>query len=330
MNLSYTYVHNSTLDELIRRIEIAKGVAEALPIRPHVEENLRRKSLLKSSLFSARIEGNRLRLEDLSIRTIEKNAREKAKIEVTNILHALQWIYSSPTPKKLSLKTLSKLHTLVTNNLSADAGRMRREPSAIFNAAGVAIYMPPPPSEIPHLVKSFISYANRSSVSPAINAALSHFLFEKIHPFLDGNGRVGRLVSTFILVRGGYDFRGLLSFEELLEQQRDEYYKLLMLPGPDITLFVEFFLQILVNQAEKIIDTLKTSKQETVEDTLLPRRQEILSIIRDHQLVSFDFIKRRFLRISPSTLHFDLKQLLNAKLIKKLGSTRGALYKANE
>jgi len=59
---------------------------------------------------------------------------------------------------------------------------------------------------------------------------------------------------------------------------------------------------------------------------LLPRRQEILNIIKDHQLVSFNLIERRFPSIPPSNLHYDLQQLLKANLIKKLGRTRGVLY----
>jgi DeoR/GlpR family transcriptional regulator of sugar metabolism len=62
------------------------------------------------------------------------------------------------------------------------------------------------------------------------------------------------------------------------------------------------------------------------EDILLPRRREILEIIRDHRMVSFDFIKRRFPGICQSTLHYDIKQLLRAGLVRKLGATRGAQY----
>lgn len=63
-----------------------------------------------------------------------------------------------------------------------------------------------------------------------------------------------------------------------------------------------------------------------IEDALLPRRREILLIIRDHKQVSFDFIKRRFVGTPSSTLHYELQQLMKAKLIRKLGITRGALY----
>jgi len=65
------------------------------------------------------------------------------------------------------------------------------------------------------------------------------------------------------------------------------------------------------------------------EDRLLPRRREILETIRDHKMVSFDFIRRRFVNVPDSTLHYELQQLMKHGFIKKLGVSRGALYSRN-
>lgn len=326
MKFPYTYKQTFTIDQLLKKLEIVKEVLDALPIFPHVEENLRRQSLLKSSLFSARIEGNRLRLDQVTNRVLIRNNHSQEEKEVVNILRALHWIRAKSSPRKLSLKSILKLHQIIMDGLSEDAGKLRKEPSAIFNAAGVAIYITPPPSEIKSRLLDFITYAHQSTIPGSIRASVAHFAFEKIHPFLDGNGRIGRLVSTFILNRTGYDFRGLVSFEEELEQKRQEYYDLLASASRDITPFVQFFLEILLNQAEKTIEQMKNIKQEMPEDTLLPRRREILEIIRDHEQVSFDFLHRRFLKVPKSSLHFDLKQLMKVNLIKKLGTTRGVVY----
>lgn len=64
-----------------------------------------------------------------------------------------------------------------------------------------------------------------------------------------------------------------------------------------------------------------------IKETLLPRRREILALISDHQEISFDFIRRRFLGVKPSTLHYDLAQLIKQEWILKVGSTRGVLYR---
>lgn len=68
------------------------------------------------------------------------------------------------------------------------------------------------------------------------------------------------------------------------------------------------------------------SHKDLPEATLLPRRREILEVIRDQRLVTFDQIRRRFMRVPPSTLHFDMKKLVEGRFIRKLGVTRGACY----
>ncbi len=325
MQINYFYKKNATIEKYLQDWEIAKRLIDLLPQLPHIEENIRRKSLLKSSLYSARIEGNRLRIEDISERAPSYGNRGKEKLEVFNILSALRWIYSS-RPQKLNKDTILTLHQMVLKDLSPDAGHFRSEPSAIFNQAGVAIYMPPPPQEIPILIEQLTTNIDSSHDAGTINAALSHFAFEKIHPFLDGNGRVGRLLSTLILKDSADHLRGLISLEEFFENQRQTYYGLLSIQGLNITPFVEFFLEGLVSQANLLLETIKNTKEAAPEDSLLPRRREILEIIRDHQLVSFDFIRRRFAAVAPSTLHYDLGRLKQAGFIKKLGSTNGVVY----
>lgn len=323
MKLNYTWWKTKKIRDYLQRLEIAKKVIDFLPRFPYSEENLRRHSLLKSSLFSARIEGNKLQLED--VQYANEKSKDIAKLEVFNLLRALRWLYSRQCPKRLTKALILKLHQRVLKNISP-AGHFRKEPSAIFNQAGIAVYVAPSPEDVPKLIKALIKKTNQSQDPGPIKAAVFHFGLEKIHPFLDGNGRVGRLLSTFILKQSAFGFRGLVSQDVSLDKNRQKYYDFLSITKKDITLFVEFFLKTIVIQAEKTIEDLKNIKAEFPEDKLLPRRKEILNIIRDHQTLSFNFLKRRFLKVSESTLHYDLSQLIKEGFIQKLGSTRGVLY----
>ena len=306
---------------------MAKGIIEFLPKLPQVEKNLRRKSLLKSSLFSARIEGNKLNYEGIRFGEERLKTSSLEKIEVFNIFKAFSWIYSSRSPKRLTKNLILRLHKVVMKNLSSSpAGVFRKEPGAIFNQAGIAVYLAPSLLEIPFLMKELVKQTKCSKEPFPVKAAIFHFSFEKIHPFLDGNGRVGRLLAVFILKQGGFDFRGLLSLEEYLEKNRESYYELLAIGKKDITVFVEFFLEAVAQQGEKTIAGLKDIDQEGEEDSLLPRRREILEIIKDHQVVSFDFLRRRFSKVAQSTLHYDLRKLREEGFVRKLGSTRGVRY----
>ena len=326
MGWVYTYRETKQIQELIKRIEINKRVVELLPQLPRLEQSIRRQSLLKSSLFSARIEGNQLTLNQVQSMSPKSNQKNRQRLEVANILGAQSWLTTTRIPRKLTLKLIIELHRRVMKGLSDQGGRLRTESAAIFNQAGIAIYLAPPGPEVLILVKRLINNINTSREQPPIKAAAAHFGFEKIHPFMDGNGRVGRLLANFILKKDGWDFRGLIAWEEYVAENRQTYYDLLMQGKKDITGFVEFFLEGLESQSQKLLEELNRPEMETNEAGLLPRRQEILQIIRDHKMVSFDFLRRRFFGITQSTLHYDLRQLMKHGLVKKLGSTRGVMY----
>ncbi|EKD65503.1 MAG: hypothetical protein ACD_50C00069G0003 [uncultured bacterium] len=326
MELDYFYRKTPLIEKYLHNLDVLRKVVDLLPPLPHLEENLRRKSLLKSALYSAKIEGNRLKLDDLNANYSYTNSQSLEKKEIYNILHAAKKIYAEKSVSILNADFILELHQMVLKDIAPDAGNFRTEPSAIFNQAGVAIYMTPPPNKIKELMNKLIKQVNNSREPGPVNAAVSHFIFEKIHPFLDGNGRIGRLISTYILHKHDYSFRGLASLEEYINNNRQTYYDLLSLNQKDITGFVEFFLEALNNQAELAVESIKYTPSEKPEDTLLPRRREILEIIRDHQTVSFDSLRRRFYKIPDSTLHYDLKKLQETGFIRKLGTTRGVLY----
>ncbi len=309
----YNWIITPRINQLLIELEAAKLTFDNFPIKPHLELNLRKQSLLKSAVFSARVEG----FPDTVM---------SPKKESQNLLSAYLYLYSKKAPQKLSLSLIRKLHRLILKNNSS-AGSWRTEPWAIFNQAGIAIYLAPPASEVSPLMDDYIGYLSGLSDHPAIVAAIAQFIFEKIHPFADGNGRVGRLISSFILERGGFGFRGLAPFEEYIEEHRSSYYSNLE-PSNDCTGFIEFFLEALVFQLKKDIGKIGQTDQELPEDTLLPRRHEILNIIRDHPYCTFEFIRRRFSTVNSKTLHYDLNQLLKAGFIRKLGKTRGVSYQA--
>lgn len=325
--MKYFYRKTNKVEALLRELDVLKELIERLPRLPHIEENLRRQSLLGSAVYSARIEGNPLKLKDVGARVEKTESRNKARIEIGNILRALHWLRSEEAPKRLFGNLVLRLHRLVLANLSPCVGHFRNEPGAIFDSAGNVVYFAPSPQSIVGQIDDLIENIRKSKDASPIKAAVFHFGFEKIHPFLDGNGRVGRLLSAFILDRGGFGFRGLVSLEEYLEKNRDAYYTLLGSEGRDITRFVEFLLEGLKSQAEAAVAKLQDQKESSL-DWLLPRRREIYEIIRDHDLVSFDFLHRRFLSVPRSSLHFDLASLQKMGFIRKLGTTRGVQYAA--
>lgn len=309
---------------LLSSIEASREVIDAIAIPPEVEINIRRQSHLRSALFSARIEGNPLTLDQIT----RAPSKDQKKAEVTNILKTLNWLKEKQS-KDISENDILMMHKLAMTGLTEtdNLGRWRRNMEAIFNSAGIAIFMPPSPRQVPGFMTRLVKYINspKERFTP-IKAVLAHYTFEKIHPFLDGNGRVGRLLIQKILIQGGYGMKGLLAVEEYFEAHRSEYYRMLEEPEKDLTDYVAFMLEAIAETAKASRELVLTKRTVEPEDYLLPRRAEIMRIIRDQKLVNFDQIKRRFMSINERTLRYDLKQLQNAGLIRKLGMTKGVYY----
>lgn len=309
--------------DLISKIEIKKTILDTIEIPNSVVINLQRQSLLKSSLFSAKIEGNTLEMKDLRFPP-KLNSDYTQRLEIENILLAFSFVTKNKH-KDIDIDYIQQLHAIVMKGLSDNAGKIRKEVSAIFNESGFPVYIPPPPSEVPALVEKLKSYIlEKTNENILIKASLLHISFEKIHPFIDGNGRVGRLLFQSILEKEGYGFNRLLSIEELLNNRKEEYYA--YLDKNDATSFIEFMLEIINDKAKMILDEIGTKKQ-IPEDLLLPRRKEILDVIRDHGIMSLDSIRRRFLKVTPRMIRYDLKKLEEHGFIIKIGTTRGAMYK---
>lgn len=327
MKFPPTHTRTSKIDAFILELEALKKAFTYLRLPEKTITYLRRVSILKSSLYSARIEGNPLRPEDVSAATVT-NPHSQHKQEVANIARAFSFLERFGN-QPLTIEFFKELHRIVLDTLSVSAGLLRQEESAIFNQAGIAVYLTPAPQQIIRLLDELMVYCNSGHDHPTVAASVAHIWFEKIHPFDDGNGRVGRLLLHALLGRDGYDVGGVVPLEEYLDDHREVYYDALAHDTSDVTEFVEFFLDALVVQAKKTI-MQATTPVPVHRVELLPRRAEILDVIRDHKMISFDGIARRFRAVSVSTLHFDLTYLMKKNYIKKLGSTRGAVYVPKE
>lgn len=325
MKIPPSYSITPQIMELLIKIEALQEYFSTIKVPSALKKKLQRVSILKSSLFSARIEGNPLSEEDIiTSRNIYK------KREVENIMYAYQFIEKNITQKKaLTKDILLQIHSIIMNNLVIDNGKYRNEMGAIFNQTGTAIYVSPPPKEINGLIDQLFQYINNNTEKfPLIKAFIAHVVFEKIHPFTDGNGRVGRLLIQTILQSSKYSFPTNIAFEEYIDHHKNDYYYSLDVGMKNTNEYLCFMLNAFYSQVEKLKKQLANQMASGNKVLLLPPRQEeIYLITKEHTVVSFDIIRRRFLKVPERTLRYDLKKLVEKGYVVKIGTTKGVFYK---
>ncbi|MEK7633647.1 MAG: Fic family protein, partial [Patescibacteria group bacterium] len=303
---------------LVSKVDANLMYLSSLTIPKEIKQKIQRISLLKSSLFSARIEGNSATLETLN----KSESNQEKNKEIFNILKANKFLEKTIKNNfKITKKFIYDLHSMVMSGEPEKTKSFRHEMGAIFNQDGVAVYLSPPPTQINSLINQLIKYINSNIEKfPLICALVSHLVFEKIHPFVDGNGRVGRLLIFSILKAKNYGEGFLISFEKYLDENKSDYYYYLDQGFKNTEDYLIFMLNSFLKESEELKKQIE-SAQSGKESLLPPRQEEIYLIIKEHKTVSFDNIRRRFLKVPERTLRYDLKKLADKGLIIKIGET---------
>jgi Fic family protein len=230
------------------------GVGQLVP-NPHL---LIRPYLLREALSSSRIEGTQASLADVFEAEASDEPPNPDVEEVLNYIDALEWSLTQRGQLPLGVRLIREMHRRL---LSGVRGRERmpgefRTTQNWVGAGGSTIesarFVPPPPGELPALLADWERYAHEHVEVPLlVQNALLHHQFETLHPFLDGNGRLGRLLSVFLLVEHGRLPAPLLYLSAYLERDREQYYEALQTirERGNALPWIELFLNAVRSQA---------------------------------------------------------------------------------
>jgi len=192
--------------------------------------------------------------------------------------------------------------------------------------------------EVPFLMREFIYWVNKtdkSEMHPIIKAGIIHHEMVRIHPFIDGNGRVSRVVATLILLLGGYDIRRFFSLEEYYDRDAASYYQSLQKASSgDLTSWLEYFTFGAAIEFEKIKEKiLRLSKDVKLKEKfggqqiyLTERQVKIIEYIQEVGYLQNQAFLTLFTNVSEDTVLRDVQDLVKKGLIKKVGSTKSARY----
>ncbi|MBI2170157.1 MAG: Fic family protein [Actinobacteria bacterium] len=266
------------------------GAGRLLP-NPHI---LIGPYMTREALASSSIEGTQASFSEVFEADAGKEAPTVDVREVQNYVaamrHGLELIESLP----LSLRLLREIHTrLMTGVRGGDRtpGEFRASPNWIGSPddrPDTAIFVPPPPDVMQDALTDLERFMHDDVQVPLlVQCALLHYQFETIHAFLDGNGRVGRLLAVFFLVEKNRLPQPLLYLSGHFEQHRDQYYRRLQAVRErgELQEWIQFFLQAVATQAEDAVD-----RAERLADLRERYRSELAITTRSRALEVVDLM----------------------------------------
>jgi len=279
--------------------------------------------LTKEAVLSSRIEGTQATLEEvLKYEAEEKLTEESEKEidirEIINYRQAMSTAVGNLANKPIGENFIKDLHYILLDSVrgaNKDRGNLRRM-QVYIGLPGTpmdeAIYVPPPINDLPALLKNWEDYVNSDTEKdPLVQAGVAHYQFEAIHPFMDGNGRIGRLLIPLLIYQRGLLSYPLLYVSEYFEDHRRAYYDLLGLVSSkgDWENWLRFFLVGITVQALKtqqtVIEMLKlyNDLKTKVISVNSVYAINLLDIIFANPIVSFVSIKKRLGTKSNQTIY---------------------------
>ncbi len=298
--LDYSLVFSS----IIKARDIVARYDEAVKRLPN-PEIIQRSFETKEAVLSSRIEGTQATLDDVLLfdaqdTKSEENEREKDYREISNYRLAIKYGRDLLKARPLAENVIKDLHKKLLNSVRGQnkaPGQFRRS-QVFIGPYGATIeratFVPPEPQHIPELFSNLEKYIHTKDVlDPLIQIAIAHYQFEAIHPFMDGNGRVGRLLVPLFLYEKKITAYPNIYISEFLEEHRDIYYKLLrnVSEKEEWIPWISFFLDAIYGQTKITLD--RVAKIEKLYKSLKELMPKVGSIYANAFLDAI-FIKPTF------------------------------------
>ena len=316
----------SKIIELISNISEKIGEINSLQDSPyHVK--LRKENRIKTIHSSLAIENNSLSLKQITAiidgKRVLGNPNEIK--EVKNSIQAYDLLLSL---NPYNEKDLLKAHKLMMQDLVERNGKYRTDGVGIFDGKKV-VHMAPPADRVPELMGDLFEWLKTSDIHPLIKSCVFHYEFEFIHPFQDGNGRIGRLWQTVILKEWKEVF-AWLPVETLVKENQKEYYSVLGVSDSiaNSTKFIEFMLTLILNTIEEIIKAEeKVTKKVTIKVTI--NQQKIIDAIKTNPYITQEELAD-FIGITKKSITANMKKLQNSGLIKRIGANKNGHWQVEK
>ncbi|MCD4812666.1 Fic family protein [bacterium] len=323
----------SLTDHLIRKLEsIAslKSKIESSLVGVGWIPKLVKDALLRLTHSSTAIEGNTLSLKEVMLLSDGKDISYKSrreKQEVFNYLELMKYIENNAAHKEFKESDILWMHSIIGKKNVLD-----REPIGKYRNYQVYVgeYKPMSSSRVKKTMDDLLVWSNQEGIkkSPIISSAIIHYRCETIHPFGDGNGRLGRAWAIWELYRRGFDTNHIFAIDEIYLENKKKYYRSLARhqnkgENADITGWIEFVAEAIewsLERTWKRLDKVRIDKKIV----LTEKQETLLAMLRNQSMHIQDIMKE--LGVTKSGAHAIVKNLLENSLVERQGGYRSGKY----
>lgn len=277
---------------------------------------LRKRNRIRTIQASLSVEGNTLSIEQITAIIDNKKVLGPAK-DIQEVSNAIEVYNQLNIFNPYNEKSFFQAHKILMQGLTKDAGKYRTGGVGIVKGSQVA-HLAPPATNVPLLMKDLFKYL-KTDETMLIKSCVFHYEMEFIHPFSDGNGRMGRIWQTLLLLQK-YPVFEFLPFETLISKNQDKYYQALATSDKkaESTFFIAFMLQILNESLDELL-LERVGPMSSSQRMGIFLASGIKEFTRKHYMAYFK-------TISSATASRDLLDAVKENLIKKTGEKNQTVY----
>ena len=322
-------------------IERARGFLEGATLSDEWVRRMSQRALLLEAHHTTHIEGTHLTIEQSERLWAGQPVAEAQADDVRELLNyreafnlVSEYLVSGEPVTEGLIREIHKRLVDGVRGGQGGPGAYRTVQNYVVNSRTREVtYTPPPPEDVPPLMQELVAWLRaESAIHPVLVAGLAQYQLVHIHPFLDGNGRTSRLLSTLCLYRVGYDFKRLFTLSEYYDRDRQAFYQAIRsvpTQGMDLTGWLEFFIAGLATQLGEVVASGKRAMFTDVvarEYGLNSRQALVVGGLLERAELRIEDLEEFCPGVNRRTLQRDLQGLIKRGVAKSTGAARAVRY----
>ena len=327
--MTYTppFTITPTILDLVSQISEAIGKLELLAPTA-ITPKLRKANKIKTITGTLAIEGNTLGIEKVTAILEGKQVIGSVR-EIAEVNGAIKVYDNLDNFDYKKLDDLLSAHKMLMGQILTKAGSFRTGNVGVGGEEGV-VHVAPPYDRVPQLMGNLFDWLSSTDIHPLIKSSVFHYEFEFIHPFEDGNGRIGRLWQSLIL----YDWKSIFSavpIESVIKESQQGYYDALEAAGSagENTPFVAFMLQSILRSCEEELAAERDVPKTVPKNVPINRQEKITRLMQENSAVTIEQLAHAC-DVSDKTIKRDIAKLKEEGRVERVGSLKSGHWNVKE